>query len=93
MGNSMGNVSIDNREFSLNIDGKAIFLIAQIILVILKIAGVLNVSWWVIFLPILIPVGFLVLLFVVFLVACLISPKFKAKLDKYNERCNNEKED
>lgn len=89
MGNNMGNVSIDNREFSLNIDGKAIFLIAQIILVILKIAGILNVSWWVIFLPILIPAGFMLLLFLVMLIACFVSPKFRAKfIEDDNEEEN-----
>ena len=36
-----------------------------IVLLILKLFGLINVSWWVVFMPVILPVGSIVIIFIV----------------------------
>lgn len=47
--------------------GSSFLLIVTILLVILKIAGEITISWWLVFAPILIPLG-LLLVFIFFII-------------------------
>lgn len=77
-------------NISIDFGFKEIIFIAQVILVILKIAKALNVSWWVIFLPTLIPAGVIVGAFIILLIIALISPKFRHFMEEYNARKSDE---
>jgi len=66
-----------NNNVDVSIDFKAIVFVTQVVLVIFKFAGILNVSWWIIFLPTLLPAGGFALLFVVVLIGCFISKRFR----------------
>lgn len=79
------------KNMNVKVDGKALFILAQIILVVLKLAGVLNVSWWIVLLPILVPTAFLVLLVAVMFIAGIISPSFREKIIKASD--DNEEND
>lgn len=89
MSDTIKNISKET-NISIDVGFKEIVFIAQVILVILKIARVINVSWWVIFLPTLIPAGTIVGAFVILLLIALISPKFRHFIEEYNARKSDE---
>ena len=41
----------------VQVEASSLWILAQVVLVILKLAGVLKVSWWVIFLPMWLTLG------------------------------------
>ena len=49
-----------------NTGGVSIFTVLTLIFVVLKLCGVINWSWWLVFLPTLIPLGILAIVLVLF---------------------------
>jgi hypothetical protein len=60
-----------------NTGGVSIFTVLTLIFVVLKLCGVINWSWWLVFLPTLIPLGILAIVLVLFAlfftVACIVQ--------------------
>lgn len=78
-------------SITIDLDGKMLWFLVQAVLVILKLGGVLNISWWLIWLPTLVPVGAVVAIFLVMFICALASPKFRAFVHKALEEAEEKK--
>lgn len=64
-------------SMEISLEWKDFFIIAQIVLLTLKLCGVIQWSWWLVLTPTLIPIVGVSLAFIVLLACALFSPKFR----------------
>ena len=61
---------MENRMMSISFN--SICIIATVVMAILKLAGVLACSWWIVFLPIIVSVALTILIVIVYTIVVLI---------------------
>lgn len=85
MDNSIkGDTTIINKESNINVEigGKTWLIMVQILFIVLKLTGLVVAEWWIILLPVLIPLAGVVFVAVVAILAAFFSPKFRANIMK-----------
>lgn len=70
-------------NISLNLSWKGIIFILQIVLIVLKLGGVISWAWWVVLLPVIIPVVGAILLVALLFFGALVSSDFRAFINDY----------
>lgn len=78
-------------NISIKINPKSLWFFVQVVLVILKLGGVLNISWWLIWLPTLLPIGAVVGVFIIMFIAAVFSPKFREFIHNASDEIGEEK--
>lgn len=78
-------------DISIKINAKSLWFFAQVVLIILKLGGVLNTSWWLIWLPTLLPIGAVVGMFIIMFIAAVFSPKFREFIHNASDEIGEKK--